>query len=801
MIRNYLTIAWRNLMKSKAFSFINVLGLSVGMAACFLITAYVIHELSYDNFFTYKERIYRVQQKRYDKGVFSTEWAAGCSAVGQALKENFPEVEHYVRMRQAGGTWRYNDIIFKEPNSYFASEDFFKVFDGIHLVEGQPDTVLSRPFTAVLSQSTARKYFKGEDPVGKTMKVNDDRDVEITGVFQDVPENCHMHPDILLSFETVVKLAGEQVKTAWQWDGFYNYILLKPGASAKDLESKIPAFVQKTVGEDLKKYDAGQEFYLMPVTDIHLDSHFIGEFEPNGNRLSVYFLTIIAVFIIIIAWINYVNLSTARSMERAREVGLRKAMGSLRAQLIRQFLFESTLLNLIAVVLAVILVIVARPWFSAFSGHTLDFSMLSQGYFWAAFAGVFLAGILLSGLYPAFVLSNYKPVVVLKGKFGTSTKGLSLRKSLVVFQFLATIVLITCTFTVYRQITYMRNQAVGAAINQTLVLRTPGLDSVRFLHFKYFKDELLKLSGIDGVAASTEVPGQSPGWNAGGIRLITQTEHDSKQYRVLGVDYDFIDLYHLQMVAGRKFSEAYPHDQASIILNEAAVDYLGFPKAQDVLDKELFFWGDTFKIVGVVKNYHQQSPKADFEPLLFRCIPDAGGYCSIRINTADIHSLIDKIEKEWDTSFPTDPFDYFFLDDHYNNQYKADMQFGKVVGLFSSLAVIIACLGLFGLSSLSAIQRTKEIGVRKALGASVSGIVMLMGRGFMILIGVAIVLSIPLAWWTMHYWLGNFASRIALSWWIFALPSLAVVAIAMGTIAFRTLQAAHTNPATSLRYE
>ena len=801
MIKNYLVLAYRNIMKSKVFSFINIIGLSLGMAACLLIVQYVMHELSYDNFHSNKDRIFRIQQDRYDKGKLSTQWAAGCSAVGQALKENFPEVEEYVRMQGGSGILSVDDIFFKEDHGYFASEGFFNVFS-IRLLKGDAEDVFKRPFTLALSAATAKKYFKDENPIGKTMKFNGNTNFEVTGVFEDVPENSHMKPEVLYSFETMVKWAGEDVRTAWQWDGFYNYILLKEGTDAKAFEAKLPAFVEKQAGEGLKQYDAGMVFHLQPIADIHLDSHFMFEFEPNGDRTSVYFLSVIAVFILFIAWINYVNLSTAKSVERAKEVGLRKAMGSFRGQLVRQFLFESSLLNITAFVISLLLVFLVLPYFNELAGREIGFSLLTKSDFWIVLCVVIISGIVLSGLYPAFVLSSYKPVDVLKGKFSASWKGLYLRKALVIFQFVATIILLVGTFTVYRQISYMRNQKLGVDLDQTLVLRGPASrDSTYETKYEVFKNALSSYAEVKTVTASTAIPGMQPYWNAGGIRLLSQGEEDSKQYRIIGSDYDYVEAFGLSMVAGRSFSREYPNERKSVLFNESAVKILGFENLEDALDKEIFFWGDTFKIVGVLKDYHQESLKKSFDPLIFRLIPDASQFYSIKINTSNIHGTIENVKEKWSASFPGNPFDYFFLDDHYNKQYQADLQFGKIAGLFSTLAIVIACLGLFGLSSLTAIQRTKEIGVRKVLGASVTSIVMLMGKNFMILVVIAILTASPLAWLVMNKWLESFAYRIDMSWWLFIIPGLTVVMIAMITIGFHTLRTATVNPSQSLRYE
>ncbi|HEY8513422.1 MAG TPA: ABC transporter permease [Cyclobacteriaceae bacterium] len=801
MLRNYFLIAWRNIRKNKIFSLINILGLSIGIAACLLITQYVMHELSYDNYHTKKDRIFRLKQDRFDKGVLSTEWAYGCSAIGQALKDNFPEVEEYVRMRQGMEVLSYGDVFFKEEKAYYASEAFFKVFS-IPLIKGDPETVLERPQTLVLSRSAAKRYFGDEEPVGKTLRMNGQVDFEVTGVFEDVPENSHMKPDVLYSFETVVQWWGEQVRTAWMWDGFWNYILLREGTDPVAFEAKIPDLVERQAGEQLRQFDAGMAFHLQRVDDIHLDSHYMGEFEVNGSRSSTYFLGVIALFVILIAWINYVNLSTARSMERAREVGLRKVLGGFRMQLIRQFLMESSFLNVLAFLLALAIVVVALPFFNQLAGRDIGFTLLESPTFWLILVGVLAAGSLLSGLYPAFVLSGYRPVEVLKGRFRNTWKGMYLRKGLVIFQFVATVVLLVGTFTVYRQISYMRQQDLGVNIDQTLVIRAPAsVDSTYATKFEVFRNTVSEYPDITAVTASTAVPGQQPEWNAGGIRLLSQGEQDSKQYRVIGTDYDFVDAYGLKLVAGRSFSRDYPNEQSSVMMNQSAARLMGFENVEDALQKEIFFWGDTFRIIGVLKDYHQESLKKAHDQIIFRFIPDARNYYSLKVKATDMPQTIDRVKETYATVFPGNPFAYFFLDEHYNNQYKADQQFGRITALFSLLAIVIACLGLFGLSSLTAVQRTKEIGVRKVMGASVPGILLLVGRNFVVLVAVSILIATPIAWVIMNQWLQGFANRISMSWWIFALPGVAVTLVAVITISFHTLQAARANPAHSLRYE
>lgn len=800
MIKNYMTSVWRYISRNKGFTTINILGLAIGMMACMLITQYVQHEFSYDNFLENNNRIFRVQLDRYDRGELSTQWASGCAGIGPDLKADFPEVEHYTRLTQRDAVFSYGDVFFKEEDSYFASEDFFKVFS-IRLVEGIDSVVLKEPFKVVVSQSMAKKYFGNENPIGKFLKNNGKSDYEVTGVFEDLPANSHMKIDVLMSFATLHKLWNDPI-TSWQWDGFLTYILLDEHTNAKDFEAKLPAYVQKHAGEELKQYNAGMEFHLQPVTDIHLDSDFIGEFKRNGNRQASYFLAIVAVLILFIAWINYINLSTAKSIERAREVGVRKVMGGLRSQLVQQFLLESVLLNMVAVIIAIALVILLTPAFSEMTGRELGYILFKQKMFWLWIGLLIIGGALLSGLYPAFVLSAYKPVEVLKGRFKNTNKGIFFRKGMVVTQFIASITLIVGTFTVYRQISHMRDQALGVDIQQTLVIHSPNVvDSTYEQKFQVFKNKILQYSEVSGMTASTEVPGRQPGWNAGGIRRLSQRDDEAKQYRIILFDHDYTKFYGVDIAAGRSFSDAVADEEHSVLLNESASRNLGFQKPEDALNDKIFFWGDTFKIVGVVKDYHQESLKKAYDPMVLRYGKAPGGFYSIKFNTASVNSSLANFEDDWKQLFPGNPFIYFFLDDHYNQQYEADQQFGKVFGIFSALAIFIACLGLFGLSSLTAIQRTKEIGVRKVLGASVPSILTLISKDYILLLGIAIVVATPLAWWVMDTWLQDFAYRIKLDWLIFALPSLVVIAIALFTVSIHTLRAARVNPAKSLRYE
>lgn len=810
MLTNYFKIAWRNLIRNKAFSAINIWGLAIGVAACLLILQYVMFELSYDNFHTKGDRIYRVLQDRYDKGKLSTQWAGGAQAAGNSFKAAFGEVEDYVKVLKGRAMIAdYGEKSLKVERVFTASESFFKIFS-YPLLAGNINTVLAEPNTVVLSESVAKRLFGNENPMGKTIKLNQERAVKVTGVYQDMPANTHLHADLLIPHVTFIKDMGKDNNPdqAWMWDGALSYLLLRPDrngepANPKALEAKFVPYIQKTIGAELKKYDADAIYTLQPLRDIHLYSHFMEEAEPNGDGKTVYLLLGIAFFIVVIAWVNYINLATARAVNRAKEVGVRKAVGSLRGQLIRQFMTESVLLNGLAVGLALLLVIVALPIFNQLSGQELSFSFLISSRFWLPLIGLFVIGAFLSGLYPAFVLSGYRPVSVLKGKVSTSRQGIVLRKSLVVFQFAASLFLLVGTLAVFKQIQFMRAQSLGLNIEQTLVINPPIIktDSTFMRKMLAFKEELLRRSDIRSITASTVVPGQASDWNAGGIRLKGTDESKSKQYRIIGVDYDFLKTFDLKLVAGRNFSKEFGADPKALIFNKKAVRQLGFDQPEQAIGKQIEFWGETYTLVGVTDNFHQQSLRDAYEPLILRLIPDVRGYFSIKVAGRELTSTIDEVRSEWNRFFPGNPFEYSFLDERFNEQYRADQRFGQVFGLFTGLAILVACLGLFGLASFTTAQRTKEIGIRKVLGASVGEIVQMLYREFALLILLAFVVATPLAWYAVSQWLQSYAFRTDIQWWLFLVPFVMVLLIALLTVSFQSLKAALMNPITSLRTE
>ncbi len=810
MIKNYLKIAWRNLNKNKGYSIINIGGLAIGIAACLLILQYVTFELGYEDFHTKKDRIYRVKQDRYDNGKLSTEWAAGAFAVGNNLAEAIPEIEDYVKVVETGDLIvKVKDEVLKIENVFFAGSSFFSIFS-YPLIDGDINTVLMEPYTAAISETTALKVFGTSDAVGKSVLISGGHTYKITGVYKDMPSNTQLKPNFLASYASFVEQVkansqGDEIQdpeTWWTSDGCLTYFLLQEGADPKEVEAKFPPIVDQGIGEFMRRLNASVTYSLQKLTDIHLYSNYIMEPAPNGDGKTVYLLIGIAFFILLIAWINYINLATARAVGRAREVGVRKVVGSGRKQLMVQFFIESAIFNGLALILALLVVMAVIPAFNQISGQHLSYSLFGESGFWFGLIGLFAFGVFLSGLYPAFVLSSFKPVEVLKGKLVSTKQGTLFRKSLVVFQFAASLFLLIGSLVVYQQIQYMRNQPLGMDMDQTLVLRPPIVSDSTFVRKKEaFKQALLQYPNIKNVAVSSLVPGEGEGNNAGGIRLVEQDESQQKQYRFLRVDYDFVPLYNIKMIAGRAFSKDFGADRQAVIFNRTGITQLGFDKPEEAIGKQIEFWGDQCTIVGVAENFHQESLREAYDPLILRLDPNLNGYFSLKSGTDQLGRTMHQVRTEWDKFFPGNTYEYFFLDDNFDEQYRADRQFGTVFGIFTLLAILIACLGMFGLASYMTLQRTKEIGVRKVLGASVTEILKLLYEEFVVLLSLAFVLAIPFSWFIANNWLQGYAFRIGMHWTYFVLPFLLIVIIALITVSFQTIKAALVNPVKSLRTE
>lgn len=807
MIRNYILIAFRNFAKQKSYTFLNIIGLSLGMAASLLIMQYVKYERSFDRFHSRADDIYRIQYNGYQNGVLSFESAVAVPAVGPALKNNFAEVEAYTRFLPSSSLVTYErpgeqPISFREERQQFADTSLFKIFD-FKLVAGDPRTCLKGLNKTAISESIARKYFGNEEAIGKKLLFNAETLYEVTGVFRDVPENSHIKFDFLLSYETLNARTENQSETSWGWYDFYSFVMLKPGTDVKAFQAKWDAFLEKDRKEAWAKRNERQEFILRPLTDIHLKSNLLYETSPQDLRDgdSIYALSIISIFILVIAWVNYVNLATARSLRRANEVGVRKVVGAQKRQLINQFLTESFLLNLISILIALGLVRLLWSSFADLTGWHLPLSYILERDFWLLVICLFVGGAFLSGFYPAIVLSSFKPVTVLKGKIIRSSSGNLLRQGLVVFQFVASVILISGTLIVYQQLDFMKNKDLGADIRETLVLKSPDVvvDSLYLENFEAFKTEVLRIPGVKGISASSSIPGEENYWTMGTRRLSGGAE-GAIVVTHMGMDFDHVPQFGIKVVAGRNYDRKFTNERKNLLINETLSKDLGFKSPQEAIGEKVVDGRDTLEIIGVLANYHQMSLKAKVIPVAFRYRP-VGQFYSIKLETQETNRVLAEVKKPWDAFFPGNPIDYFYLDQFFNRQYDRDDRFGKVFTLFTALAIFIASLGLLGLASFMTLQRTKEIGIRKVLGSSANSIVILLSKGFIQLVLIANVIAWPLAYWVMNLWLESFPYRIDIDPLLFVVAGAAVVIIAFLSVSFQTIKAAGLNPAKTLKYE
>jgi putative ABC transport system permease protein len=821
MIKNLLLIAVRSLKKNKFFSILNVAGLGIGMMVFMLIAIYVRFEKSYENFIPGVENIYRVTLTSYINNELVLASAENYPAAGPALAAELPEIKAYARLYNLG--YKNNVIITNEESkpdpialkqrTFLYADSSFLPMMGYAMSSGNAQTALVQPFTAVLSEQYARLYFGNDDPIGKTLRMQDDdynnELVKVTGVFKDLPANTHLKFDILFSYKTLFARSDRAVDRydlSWQRKDMYTFIQLQPGTDPLKLQTKFDQVINK-YNPALKEKNQRDIFSLQPLRDIHLTSSLAEEAETNGDGQIVLFLGFIGAFVLIIAWINYVNLSTAKAMERAKEVGVRKVMGALKGHLVRQFIVESGLINLFAIVIACILMTLALPYFNSLTGRQFSPTLLTQSWFLLLLFILWTSGTLLSGFYPAIVLSSFKPVVVLKGKLKNSMSGILLRKSLVVFQFMASVALIAGTLIIYRQLDFMMDRDIGVNINQVLVVERPGISPRDRNAFNssidVFRNELQKHSSVQGVTTSATVPGKQREYKAN-VKNYGASDDQQITVRFNSMDFDFMDVFGMKLIAGRAFSEDRLADaDTSVILTESAARMLGYLKPEDAIGQTLaipeFEWNPI--IAGVVNDYHQVSLKRALEPTVFYCTKYGGEYYSVRLQTGDVSKAVDDIRISWEKAFPGNPFEYFFLDDFFNRQYENEKKFGSLFTTFAVLAMIVGCLGLFGLSAYTATQRTKEIGIRKTLGSSEVGILVLLSKEYIRLIALAIVLATPLVWFFMREWINTFPYQTSISPFVFILAGGIVIFVSLITVSYQTFKAARTNPVDSLRYE
>ena len=794
MLKNYFKIAFRNLWRHKGFSFINIMGLTVGMAACFLIFLYIKFELSYDDFHEKKDRIYRMVADI--KTPTEVIHSGGPSfAAPPNAKDEFAEIEAYVRMIQDNNLLiRKGDIKFQEENAMWADSAFFKIFD-FKLLKGNPKTVLKEPFSIVFSETSAKKYFGNEDPMGKTVLITGEaHPATVTGVMKDMPENSQIKGDVLLSMNTIIKQWNHSLDSQWGNYGAQAYVLLKQGTDPKNLQARFPSFLERRNGTEMKKSQMFATLFLEPLTDVYLRSTRNG--SAKGNINNVYIFSLVAIFILLIAAINFVNLTTARSAERAKEVGIRKVVGAGRPQLARQFIGESIIICCIAFLLALLLSAIMLPSFNKLAGKIISHGIFEHGqYVFSLFLAALGIG-LVAGIYPALVLSSFRPVMVLKGRFATGTKGILLRKGLVVAQFSISIALIIGTIVVYNQMNYMRSRELGFSKDQMIVMDTNG-DPAK----EAFNQALRTIPSVKATALSSSAPGTG---NPGAYSEIENIKGDLQiaNLDLYYADFDYIPLYKIKVVAGRAFSREFATDTTeAMVLNEAAVKMFGYNSPQQAVGKRFKQWGREGKIIGVVKDFHFKGLQEPIKPLSMRIEPGGSNLVSANVVAANLPATIAAIESKWKQLLPNRPFSYFFLDEFFDKQYRSEERFGKLFLNFAILAIFISCLGLLGLASYSTMQRTKEIGIRKVMGASVSGIINLLSKEFLTLVVLSFFIAMPVAWYFMHTWLKDFAYRTNISWWVFVLAAALALLIAVMTVSFQAIKAAIANPVKSLRTE
>ncbi len=793
MLRNYFKIAFRNLWRHRVFSFINIMGLTVGMTACLLIFLYVRFELSYDRFHPKGDRIYRIVADI--KTPTETLPSGGPAwAVPGHIKFDFSEVEAFTRVAPENLVFRKGDIKFNEKNSLWVDSAFFQIFN-FKLLKGDANTALKEPFSVVLSESAAKKYFGKADPMGQTILITGDATpATITGVMQDMPENTQIKGDVLLSMSTITTKYAKGIDDQWSNYSPWAYILLKPGTDAKVLEKKFPAFLEKWSGKEMKELQMFVTLKLEQLKNVYLYSDR-GR-DSVGNIRNVYIFSIIALFILIIACINFINLTTARASERAKEVGIRKVSGAVRPQLARQFIGESLVICFIAFILTLGLSALLLPSFNDLAGKIISEGIFRHGSLVALLLGAGIVIGLLAGIYPAFVLSSFKPIDVLKGRFATGTKGSILRKGLVISQFAISTALIIGTIIVYTQLNYMRNRNLGFNKEHVLVV-----DTNRDKKREALQQSVSQLPNVTATSLSGSVPGSG---NPGAYSEVENIKGDLQiaNFDLYYVDFDYIPLYKIELAAGRAFSRDYKTDSnQAMILNESAVKILGYTSPGQAIGKRYKQWGSEGKIIGVIKDFHFRSLQQPIKPLTMRMDWQSFGLLSVKVNSANLNKTIAAVEKQFKTLIPNRPFNYYFLDEFFDRQYKSEERFGRLFLNFDVLAIFISCLGLLGLASYSTMQRTREIGIRKVMGASVSNIINLLSKDFLKLVVISFFIAAPAAWYFMHKWLADFAYRTSISWWIFALAGLLAILIAVITISFQAFRAAVANPVKSLRTE
>jgi putative ABC transport system permease protein len=808
MLQNYLTVAFRHLRQNKIFSILNVMGLAIGLACCILIALFVWSELRYDTYPVNADRMYRVEINLLANNGMET-YPSVDGAVGKGMADVFPQIKGYTRLFPVGiGFWSYGNRQFKEDGKLAMADPNFLSFFSLRMTEGNAATALTAPNAMVISRDFAKKFFGDEEPLGKQLKTGSVLFM-VTGVMENMPDDSHFHFDAFISMPAEISSG----RHTWSNTGFWTYLQLDRKADARKIEAGMPALVAKYVVPEVQ-HDMGVSlseaqksintfrFVLQPLRDIHLHGDSKYEMEHNGDIRYVYIFSALAIFILLLACVNFTNLSTAIASKRAREVGIRKVMGSLKRHLVGQFLAEAVLLSLISLLLAVGLVLFLLPYFNQLSGKHFSWRFLLDYRAIATLLSLAIVTGLFAGGYPAFFLSSFKVIRVLKGVFSPDKgKSVPLRSGLVVFQFFVSTSLIIATLIIYRQLHYMQDQKLGYDKDQVLYLQdtyTLGNMDIR----RTFRQQLLADSRVVNASLGDFTPGRE---DMPGTLMYPKDKQSNGSdmtipTNIYWIDYDYIPTLGMKIVRGRNFSRDFRTDSNGVIINEAAVRDLGWTKI-DPIGKTIVGSQREYKVVGVVADFNYVSLKKKIAPLMMTLETWPGAGMIVKVKTSDITGFLKDLQQRWRALNPQTPFTYYFVDDKFAALYSGERKTAELFRLFAILSIVIACLGLFGLAAFTTEQRAKEIGIRKVLGASVQQVLSLVAKEFLVLIGVAFLLATPVTWWAMHSWLRDFAYRTPVSPWIFLLAGFATALIALVTVSSRTLGAALANPVKVLRSE
>lgn len=823
MIKNYLKTAIRNILKNKTFSFITISGLAISIVAFFVITQHVYHQRNFDTFWENSDSLYRISMEQYKNETMQFQSARTLMGLGMVLTEEIPGIQHATRMLKDKVTAYTPETQIKEVKIYFADPTIFQVLPR-HIVAGNIQEPFMNIHSAAISQSLARRLYGSQSPIGKQFKLNEGWEFTVSSIFEDIPENSHTDMEMLIDIASLFYYmrnfdneTGQLTQThpgvgtppateAWTWrvNNAYTYVQLGKNANVKDIEKALPGIVDK-YAPFLAEENIHVKFRLQPIQSIHLNSHLENEIEVNSDAKSVSMLYLIGFIILVIAWVNSVNLSLARSMDRYKEIGIRKVVGANRKELIWQFLVETLLLNGVSILLAFLIFFLVKDFVRPLIGINMPVSFANLQLF-ITLSLVFISGTLLSGLYPAIVNASAKPAQILKSKSVMVSKSSYSKNVLMMFQFAISTILLITTLLVFQQIRFMHNQSLGVNLDQILVSHSP-MSMIKKTderqRLETFKTEIMKIPGVEHMTASSSVPGKEILFSNRAVRKVTEEEPVDRSFSIYNVDEDFFAAYDIRLVDGNLFlkNETPIHNQ--VILNELAMEQLGYESANQALGQYIQVENEDYLICGIVKNHHNQSLRQSIQPILFFKSYEwylSVGYYSIKINTTN-PTTIEAIRNVWNRIYPIDPFTYTFARETFNAQYDADRQFGRTITLFTLIAVLISCMGLFGLCSHSAAKRKKELGIRQVLGASFMHLSLILTSDYGKWVLIANFLAWPIAWYAMNKWLQNFAYRIDLTVWPFLLAGFLVLFIALMTVSWQVVRAATASPVESLRYE